>query len=587
MTMVLRDSHGDAPPTTLTHTLRQYLDTTGITVAEVCAVTVITFLAVALEGFAITLLLPLLRAIEQGTNQLVSEGLPRLLQLSLSWMSSVGLDLNLRTVLTLLVGLNVLRIGMTYLRMFYRAELKKRAELTLRAKLFDGLLRARLSFVEGSGRGPLVSSLTAEAEHVGNLVFSATNMLGQGMMLIIFSLMSFMISPSLTLLALVAFGGFYAVNRAQISQSRALGGDIVDRNQKFAGMLLDRIVDLRSVKVNRAESTEARRLARLAERVGDVARDLNRLNANAQVKIELFALVMLTAILSVAIFTAGITISSVAVIAFLLVRLVPVSNQFLGAVQNVRVFSGSFRNIAETLTMVEAAREDEGADVVFRGLEEGIGLEDLWFSYEDGQDPILKGLCGDILAGRLNAVAGPSGSGKTTLLDLLMGLRVPTRGCVLLDGIPLSRFRAASFRDRTAYVSQQAPLFRGTVRENVLYGCPNAGPERLTRALDAAHAAEFVDRLSQQADTLVGDGHQGLSVGQTQRLLLARALIRDPAIIFLDEPTGALDEEAGSKLIDTLRQLASEGRTVVVATHDPALIAATDHVVRLEHFETV
>ena len=585
--MVVRDSHGDSLPTTLTHTLRQYLDTTGITVAEVCSVTAITFLAVALEGFAITLLLPLLRAIEQGTDQLVSEGLPRLLQLFLSWVSSMGLGSSLRTVLTLLVGLNVLRIGMTYLRMFYRAELKKRAELTLRTKLFDGLLRARLSFVEGSGRGPLVSSLTAEAEHVGNLVFSVTNMLGQGMMLIIFSLMSFMISPSVTLLALVAFGGFYAVNRAQISQSRALGGDIVDRNQKFTGMLLDRIADLRSVKINGTESTEARRLVGLADRVGDVAKDLNRRNATAQVKIELFALVMLTAILIVAIFAAGVSISSVAVIAFLLVRLVPVSNQFLGAVQNVRVFSGSFRNIVDTLAMVEAAREDEGADVVFRGLEKGIGLEDVWFSYEGGGGPIFKRLSGDILAGRLNAVAGPSGSGKTTLLDLLIGLRVPTRGRVLFDGIPLSQFRAASLRHRTAYVSQQAALFRGTVRENVLYGCPSGEPDRLHRALVAAQAAEFVDRLPQQVDTPVGDGHQGLSVGQTQRLLLARALVREPAIILLDEPTSALDEETGSKLIDTLSQIASEGRTVVVATHDPAVIAATDHIVRLENCKTI
>jgi ABC-type multidrug transport system fused ATPase/permease subunit len=196
-------------------------------------------------------------------------------------------------------------------------------------------------------------------------------------------------------------------------------------------------------------------------------------------------------------------------------------------------------------------------------------------------------LSGDILAGRLNAVAGPSGSGKTTLLDLLIGLRVPTRGRVLFDGIPLSQFRAASLRHRTAYVSQQAALFRGTVRENVLYGCPSGEPDRLHRALVAAQAAEFVDRLPQQVDTPVGDGHQGLSVGQTQRLLLARALVREPAIILLDEPTSALDEETGSKLIDTLSQIASEGRTVVVATHDPAVIAATDHIVRLENCKTI
>ena len=563
--------------------LRFYAHATGVSTAELAVVTTITLVAVGLDAFSTALLLPLLHLVERGASGLGTAELPRAVVLLVTAIDRMGLRVSVLTLLATVLALNILRSAVTYLRMRYRAYLKARAEVSHRARLFDGILHARLDFVEGRGQGALVNSLIFEAQGTGNLIFSLTAMLGHGIMLVLFALLAVVISVPLAAIALVTLALLYVTNRAQLRASQTLGEQIARRNERFSTHLLDRLGDLRSVKINATERIERDELVRVADAVGAAEQERHAVQGLSQAKIEMISVAALVGVMAMTALPGAVTLPSIMVVGLLLIRMVPVSTQFVNALQNVHAYASGFRNVIRILEQLAEHREPEGGPGIFRGVREEITVDGVSFRYGPDAQSVLHGVSASLVAGRLNVIAGPSGAGKSTLLDVLMGLREPTEGRILIDGAPLDAFTRRSFRAKASYLPQKGALFRGTLRDNVVCGGLDVEAERVAEALTASQASDFVNGRTKGLDTLVGDGFEGLSVGQMQRILLARALVRRPDVLFLDEPTAALDADTARKLIETLQDLARRRCTVVAASHDPLLIAAADHVIRLDH----
>jgi ABC-type multidrug transport system fused ATPase/permease subunit len=226
-----------------------------------------------------------------------------------------------------------------------------------------------------------------------------------------------------------------------------------------------------------------------------------------------------------------------------------------------------------------AERDAEGARP-FPGLREGLVFERVGFRYPDGT-PALDDVSFTARAGSLTAVVGPAGSGKTTLAHLAARFLEPTSGRVLLDGADARTWTHDSLRERVSYVFQETFLFDGTIAENLRLGAPDASDERLWRALDQARATEFVAKLPKRLDTRVGRGGSQLSVGQRQRIAIARALVRDADILIFDEPTSALDPETETALVASLHEAGRE-RLVLVVAHRLSTIRAADQILFLE-----
>jgi len=208
-----------------------------------------------------------------------------------------------------------------------------------------------------------------------------------------------------------------------------------------------------------------------------------------------------------------------------------------------------------------------------------VELRDVWFSYDD--HPVLRGLDLKVRAGQTVALVGPSGGGKSTTMDLLMRFHDPERGAILIDGVDLRELRLADFRAHTAVVSQQPFLFNTTIRENIAYGKPGATQAEIEAAAKAANIHDFIVAQPNGYDTIAGERGGNLSGGQMQRITIARAIVRDPAILFLDEATSALDsenEELVQKAIDNLRK----GRTSFVIAHRLSTITDADLIVVLD-----
>ncbi|MFP6749438.1 MAG: ATP-binding cassette domain-containing protein, partial [Alphaproteobacteria bacterium] len=224
-------------------------------------------------------------------------------------------------------------------------------------------------------------------------------------------------------------------------------------------------------------------------------------------------------------------------------------------------------------------REDLETGLTFEGLETDLVFRDIAISYADGR-VVLDGVDLTIQKGRTTALVGPSGGGKTTLMDILIGFRKPQRGEILLNGHAITDYSLASLRQRIGYLTQEPEIFNTTVLENIRMGWPAATDGACIAAAKMAHADEFITRLPQQYGTELGDRGNALSVGQRQRLALARVILRQPDIFIFDEPTSALDEESERLVRQSVQAL--EGRaTVIMIAHRLSTIRHADAIYRV------
>ena len=179
--------------------------------------------------------------------------------------------------------------------------------------------------------------------------------------------------------------------------------------------------------------------------------------------------------------------------------------------------------------------------------------------------------------GTMVALVGDSGAGKSTLIDLIMGFHEPTQGRILIDGTPLQALDILSYRHRIGYVPQDAVLFNTTIRENLRWAKPDATHDEIRQACRQAHAEEFIERFPEGYDTVVGDRGVRLSGGQCQRMALARALLRQPELLILDEATSSLDSQS-ERLIQQAIEAAAKNTTVIVIAHRLATIVNADAI---------
>ena len=238
-----------------------------------------------------------------------------------------------------------------------------------------------------------------------------------------------------------------------------------------------------------------------------------------------------------------------------------------------------FAILDEKPTVAEPAKP-----VVFDKLTSGVELQDVSFKYPGRDQWALRRVSLQIKPGEVVAVAGPSGSGKTTLVHLLLRLFDPTEGRILLDGRDLREYSTESVRRRLGLVTQETILFNETVAGNVAVGRPAASEAEIRAALETADAASFVEHLAQGLRTPLGDRGLRLSGGQRQRLAIARAVLKDPAILVLDEATSNLDAQSERSVQEALERL-FPGRTVLIIAHRLATLQKADRIAVLHHGE--
>ena len=322
----------------------------------------------------------------------------------------------------------------------------------------------------------------------------------------------------------------------------------------------------------------------------------------ARATLNLGAAAALAATVWFAIAGTGLTLPELAVVAPLFARVMSALMNLQDSAQEFANALPAYGYTQEALRALQRATEDAAGanpstgkreeppgpcrDEPRMALHAALTVRAVSFDYEPraqtgARRRALSGVDLDVQAGKITAISGPSGAGKSTLADVLLGLLDPTSGSVLVDGVPLDRSNRRRWRRSCAYVPQDPYLFHDTVRANVAWARPHANDRDVWRALRRAAAADFVAKLPQGLDTVVGDRGGRLSGGERQRIVLARALLLKPTLLVLDEATSQLDTRTEQRVVEALRSL--RGRTTVVAmAHREALMAAADRIVLLD-----
>jgi ATP-binding cassette subfamily B protein len=476
---------------------------------------------------------------------------------------------------------------LNWARTYLLALVSERIGADLRTATFDHLLELSLDYFGGKRTGDLMSRIGSETDRICvflslHALDFATDVLMIGMTAAIL----FSINPWLalvTLLPLPFIGWMIHVVRDKLRT----GFEKIDRVwSDVTNVLADTIPGIRVVKAFAQEKREAQRF-----------REVNQHNLAANDKINktwsLFTptVSLLTEIGLLVVWAFGIWLMSKQQITVgVLTAFIAYIGRFYGRLDSMsrivsvtqKAASGAKR-IFDILDHVSDVPEP-AQPVKIDALQGRIDMKGLGFRY--GNRTVIRGLDLQIEPGEMIGLVGHSGSGKSTLVNLLCRFYDVTDGAISVDGTDIRRFNVADYRRNIGLVLQEPFLFFGTIAENIAYGKPGASRAEIVAAAHAAHAHEFILRLPQAYDSLVGERGQGLSGGERQRISIARALLIDPRILILDEATSSVDTETEKEIQRALDNLV-QGRTTIAIAHRLSTLRKANRLVVMDRGQVV
>ncbi|MBK8099678.1 MAG: ABC transporter ATP-binding protein [Planctomycetes bacterium] len=451
----------------------------------------------------------------------------------------------------------------------------------LRVEVARHILTLPLRFFGGRRMGELISKLTNDAQVLQrSFELAADNVVVDPLMILgnIAILAWFVPEAIFVLLALVPVMAIpmYRAGRRVRKRSgkslQAMGDATESMNQILSGMRTVKAFQLEEQRLREFEGNTATFLQRTLKMLR--AKGLSM--AQTFVGYQFGFAVLLVLLGWIVLVGQGLGADDVALV------IAPLTTTY----QHVKRLTRSYHTLMESVGALDGIESilRSPSDAATQGgepmpeLRGAVELQDVWFGY--GEHVVLRGLDLRVQPGQTVALVGPSGGGKSTTMDLLLRFHDPDRGRILVDGRDLKTVLLSDYRRHVAVVNQQPFLFNASIRDNIACGRPGATPQQIEAAARAANIHDFIVGLPQGYDTLAGERGCNLSGGQMQRITIARAIVRDPAILFLDEATSALDSENEGlvqRALDNLRR----GRTSFVVAHRLSTIVDADLIVVL------
>ena len=541
--------------------------------------------AALLDVFSFTLLIPFLNTLFNqppigGDNKLAG-ALQRLIgDLIVGRDPMAALQIVMLLILMAIVSKNLL----VWIGGQLNAQLQELVTRDIRDDVYRHLARLPLSYFLRTKTGQILSRvLTDTAQTKTLLTYVVTHSVQSFALVASYLVALFLISWRLTLLALVVVPLLIGLLQPLLKKLRAGYRRIGNEHGEMTSVVQEVVNGIRLVKAFGAEPYEERRFTDASGRYSRQAVRVTRIAFLAQPITEVVGTLIVVAILWVG--ARQVLVSQVLpgaqLILFLtlVMRLLAPLKQLSQIPTTAQQSLAAAERIAEMLDHKTEAQLDGGAAVPAE-FSRDVVFENVRFAYAD--EPVLNDVSFTARKGQVVALVGPSGAGKTTLVDLIPRFYEPTGGQILLDGVDTRAISLPALRALTGIVSQDTVLFHDTVRNNIAYGANGKYSDAQIRAAaEAANAHEFIERLPEQYDTILGERGTRLSGGQRQRIAIARALLVDPPILILDEATSALDTESERLVQEAIDRLLAN-RTVFVIAHRLSTVEHADQILVLD-----
>ena len=395
----------------------------------------------------------------------------------------------------------------------------------------------------------------------------------------------FILAPEVAWLAMLPIPlilwGSFKYQRLLSPRYARVRQDVADLN----GQLNNNLRGIATIKSFATEDREETRIRDLSQQYRHSNRDAIRLSSAFSPLIRMAIVIGFTATLvygGLLTIDGELAVGTYSVLVFLTQRLLWPLTRLGKTFDLYQRAMASTRRVLNLLE-VEVTIEDGDQSLAAGEVDGEIEFRDVEFSY-DGREPVLSNFELTIDGGSTVGVVGATGAGKSTLINLILRFFDPQKGQICIDGRPVADLRLAELRRAVGLVSQEAYLFRGTVRDNIAYGSPEATDEEVRRAAKLAEAQPFIDELPEGYDTIIGERGETLSGGQKQRVSIARAILSDPPILILDEATSAVDNATEAAIQRSMDRLAKD-RTMIVIAHRLSTVRNADRIIVLDHGE--
>ena len=482
-----------------------------------------------------------------------------------------------------ILGAAILRMGLTFVRRLIAGKVSVNVEYDLRTRFYGHLQRLELGFFDGQQTGQLMSRATVDLQGIRfflgyGLIFLTQNALT----LVLAGAVMFAIQPWLAALALAPVPIVVLTAARYNRRSRPAVQEIQQRLAELTAEVEESISGIRIVKAFAREPYMLARFRTSVNRVFDQNVYSTRLAAFYSPLLGFLPSLGLAAILLVGgrmVINNDLNIGQfTAFYTYLIMLIGPmrILGTSLGMAQRAVASGNRMFEILDREPRIESA---PGAEPLPAG-QGTVEFRDVSLSYT-GDASALEDVELRFEAGRTVALVGPSGSGKTSLVALLARLYDPTEGRVVIDGADIRDVQVESLRSEIAFVAEESFLFSDTVAANIAYAKPDAGPEEIERAARRAQAHDFIERLPDGYDTVIGERGMTLSGGQRQRVAIARALLADPRVLVLDDATSSVDARTEAAIREGFTEVMA-GRTTFIVAHRLSTISLADEIVVMD-----
>jgi subfamily B ATP-binding cassette protein MsbA len=537
------------------------------------------FFSAIFDGVSLAMIVPLADKVLSNRRIIMPAKLPAFLADFVDKINNTAPEVLLNYMAIAVLVLFFLKGLFVFLQGFLMSDIGQRVIRDIKSKLYTKLHSLSLDYFTHKRGGELISRITNDVRLVENAIsYGSTDLIYQSFQVVLFTVLIFFIYAKLALIALVLLPlisiPIIKVGKAIRKLSRRGQEKMADTNS----LLYETILGVRIVKSFNMEEHEINKF-------NQVNRDYYKL-AMKSIKRNFIlgpTTEFLGAIAGVLVFFWGgkeviAGRLSFGVFGLFLGSLLSLVRPFKKLSQvnviNQQALAASSR-IYEVLDAKPSVAEKENADEI-AGFKNSIVFEDVWFSY--GSQEVLKGVYLEAKRGEVLAIVGPSGCGKTTLVDLISRFYDPFKGRILFDGKDIRQISLKSLRQLIGIVTQETILFNDSIKANISYGKPGASIQEIEQAAKEAYAHDFIKNSPLGYDTVIGDRGMKLSGGERQRIAIARALLKNPPILILDEATSQLDSGSERIVQEALNRLI-QGRTVFVVAHRLSTIRGAHRII--------
>lgn len=451
----------------------------------------------------------------------------------------------------------------------------------IRDQLWKKLLVLPVSYFDDHPSGETVSRMTNDttvvkgliSEHLSNFVTGIISIVGSMIVL-------FVLDWKMTLLMFTAIPLSVLILMPLGKKMHKISKGMQDETASFTAVLQQVLTEVRLVKASNAEALEYQNGQKGIQKLFQFGLKEAKIQALIAPLMSFVMMALLVLILGY----GGMRVSSGALTGGALVAFIMYLFQIIMPMAQLASFFTQFQKATgatERIISILDSVEEEGAKQPVQNMSQSISVDHLNYSYNNGEQ-VLKDISFNVEAGKVTAIVGPSGSGKTTLFSLFERFYKPQEGTISIGGTSINDFTLLSWRSQIGYVSQESPIVSGTIRDNICYGIDrDITDEELNQVAKMAYADQFISELPNGYDTEVGERGMKLSGGQRQRIAIARAFLRNPKILMLDEATSSLDSKSEKVVQQALNHL-MKGRTTIVIAHRLSTVIGSDQIIFLE-----